>query len=158
MTSSKNDFWVGLFVLIGGAAILFLALQSANLLSLNFEKTYQVGTIAKGPNVRALPVADVGVEGDCRPTRAYQKDDGSWYALLDGRWVAVPPKTVLNELAPDGRSHISNVAPLLDAVWSALNRSVASVCASGSSLFGSSGGWPPFGEASVISAPASFST
>jgi hypothetical protein len=47
-----------------------------------------------------------GVEGDCRPTRAYQKDDGTWYALLDGRWVAVPPKAVLNELAPDGRSHI----------------------------------------------------
>lgn len=47
-----------------------------------------------------------GVEGDCRPTRAYQKDDGNWYALLDGRWVQVPPKVVLQQLAPDGRSHI----------------------------------------------------
>ena len=47
-----------------------------------------------------------GVEGDCRPTRAYQKDDGTWVALLDGRWVQVPPKVVLQELAPDGRSHI----------------------------------------------------
>ena len=42
MQSSKNDVWVGLFVLIGAAAILFLALQSANLLTLNFEKTYKV--------------------------------------------------------------------------------------------------------------------
>ena len=42
MSSSKNDFWVGLFVLIGGAALLFLALQSANLLSLSFEPTYKV--------------------------------------------------------------------------------------------------------------------
>jgi len=42
MQSSKNDVWVGLFVLIGAAAILFLALQSANLLSLNFEPTYRV--------------------------------------------------------------------------------------------------------------------
>ena len=42
MQTSKNDVWVGLFVLIGAAAILFLALQSANLLSLNFEKTYHV--------------------------------------------------------------------------------------------------------------------
>jgi phospholipid/cholesterol/gamma-HCH transport system substrate-binding protein len=42
MQSSKNDLWVGLFVLIGAAAILFLALQSANLLSLNFEPTYRV--------------------------------------------------------------------------------------------------------------------
>jgi len=42
MQRSKNDVWVGLFVLIGAAAILFLALQSANLLSLSFQKTYIV--------------------------------------------------------------------------------------------------------------------
>ena len=42
MQRSTNDIWVGLFVLIGGAALLFLALQSANLLSLNFQKTYNV--------------------------------------------------------------------------------------------------------------------
>ncbi len=42
MQRSKNDVWVGLFVLIGGAAILFLALQAANLLNLNFQSTYRV--------------------------------------------------------------------------------------------------------------------
>ncbi|MCY7308585.1 MAG: outer membrane lipid asymmetry maintenance protein MlaD [Rhodoferax sp.] len=42
MQKSKNDVWVGLFVLLGCAAILFLALQAANLLSLNFQKTYRV--------------------------------------------------------------------------------------------------------------------
>lgn len=42
MQRSKNDLWVGLFVLIGGAAILFLALKSANLLSLNFDTSYKV--------------------------------------------------------------------------------------------------------------------
>jgi len=47
-----------------------------------------------------------GVEGDCRPTRAYLNDDGQWYALLEGRWVVVPPRVVLKQLAPDGRSHI----------------------------------------------------
>ena len=47
-----------------------------------------------------------GIEGDCRPTRAYLNDDGKWYALLDGRWVPVPPRVVLQQLAPDGRSHI----------------------------------------------------
>src|SRR5262245_24883267 len=46
------------------------------------------------------------VNGDCRPTRAYVDDDGMWYALLDGRWVSVPPRVVLKQLAPDGRSHI----------------------------------------------------
>ena len=52
MQRSKNDVWVGLFVLIGAVAILFLALQSANLLSLNFQKTYTVTT--KFDNVGGL--------------------------------------------------------------------------------------------------------
>ncbi|MEJ8846537.1 outer membrane lipid asymmetry maintenance protein MlaD [Variovorax rhizosphaerae] len=42
MQRSNKDIWVGLFVLIGAAALLFLALQSANLLSVNFQKTYSV--------------------------------------------------------------------------------------------------------------------
>ena len=42
MQQSKNDIWVGMFVLIGAAALVFLALQAANLLSLNFQKGYPV--------------------------------------------------------------------------------------------------------------------
>ncbi len=42
MQRSKTDVWVGLFVLLGAAAILFLALKSANLLTLNFQSTYTV--------------------------------------------------------------------------------------------------------------------
>ncbi len=42
MQRSKNDVWVGLFVLIGAAAILFMALQAANLLNLSFQSTYRV--------------------------------------------------------------------------------------------------------------------
>ena len=42
MQRSKNDVWVGLFVLLGAAAILFLALKSANLLTLSFQSTYAV--------------------------------------------------------------------------------------------------------------------
>jgi phospholipid/cholesterol/gamma-HCH transport system substrate-binding protein len=52
MERSKSDVWVGLFVLIGGAAILFLALQSANLLSISFQPTYQV--VAKFDNIGGL--------------------------------------------------------------------------------------------------------
>ena len=42
MQKSKNDFWVGLFVMLGAAALVFLALQAANLLSLNFQSTYRI--------------------------------------------------------------------------------------------------------------------
>ena len=52
MQRSKNDVWVGLFVLLGAAAVLFLALQSANLLSLNFQSTYKV--TAKFDNIGGL--------------------------------------------------------------------------------------------------------
>ncbi|MBS7808372.1 outer membrane lipid asymmetry maintenance protein MlaD [Variovorax sp. PCZ-1] len=52
MQRSKNDVWVGLFVLIGAAAVLFLALKSANLLSFNFDSTYRV--IAKFDNIGGL--------------------------------------------------------------------------------------------------------
>jgi phospholipid/cholesterol/gamma-HCH transport system substrate-binding protein len=45
MQRSNNDIWVGLLVVIGTAAMLFLALQSANLLSLNFQKTYTVSAM-----------------------------------------------------------------------------------------------------------------
>jgi phospholipid/cholesterol/gamma-HCH transport system substrate-binding protein len=52
MEKSKNDVWVGLFVLLGAAAILFLALQSANLLSLSFQPTYKV--VARFDNIGGL--------------------------------------------------------------------------------------------------------
>jgi phospholipid/cholesterol/gamma-HCH transport system substrate-binding protein len=52
MDRSRNDVWVGLFVLVGAAAILFLALQSANLLSLSLQPTYRV--IAKFDNIGGL--------------------------------------------------------------------------------------------------------
>jgi len=52
MQRSKNDLWVGLFVLIGAAAIVFLALQAANLLTLSFQSTYRV--VAKFDNIGGL--------------------------------------------------------------------------------------------------------
>jgi phospholipid/cholesterol/gamma-HCH transport system substrate-binding protein len=52
MQRSNKDVWVGLFVLIGAAAILFLALQSANLLTLSFDHGYAV--TAKFDNIGGL--------------------------------------------------------------------------------------------------------
>jgi len=52
MERTKNDVWVGLFVLIGAGALVFLALQAANLLSLNFTATYRVS--ARFDNIGGL--------------------------------------------------------------------------------------------------------
>lgn len=63
MQASKHDLWVGLFVMIGAAAILFLALKAGNLLSLNFEDSYEVtarfdniGGLKKGAAVKSAGV------------------------------------------------------------------------------------------------------
>ncbi|MFY7905969.1 MAG: outer membrane lipid asymmetry maintenance protein MlaD [Burkholderiaceae bacterium] len=52
MKKSKNDVWVGLFVVLGALALLFLALKSANLLQMNFENTYRV--VARFDNIGGL--------------------------------------------------------------------------------------------------------
>lgn len=52
MQRSRNDVWVGLFVLLGAAAVLFLSLKAANLLSLNFESSYKV--VARFDNIGGL--------------------------------------------------------------------------------------------------------
>jgi phospholipid/cholesterol/gamma-HCH transport system substrate-binding protein len=52
MQRSKNDVWVGLFVLLGAVAVLFLALKAANLLTWSFEKTYTVN--ARFDNIGGL--------------------------------------------------------------------------------------------------------
>jgi phospholipid/cholesterol/gamma-HCH transport system substrate-binding protein len=52
MQASRHDAWVGFFVLLGGAALLFLALKAGNLLSLSFDDTYQVS--ARFDNIGGL--------------------------------------------------------------------------------------------------------
>jgi phospholipid/cholesterol/gamma-HCH transport system substrate-binding protein len=52
MQRSKNDVWVGLFVLIGLVAVFFLALKSANLLQYSWSKDYTV--TAKFDNIGGL--------------------------------------------------------------------------------------------------------
>lgn len=57
------DVWVGLFVLLGAAAVLFLALQVGNMSSLSFAETYAV--TGKFDNIGGLkpqaPVKSAGV-------------------------------------------------------------------------------------------------
>ena len=63
MEKRSTDIWVGLFVLIGAAALLFLALKAGNLLSLNFAPSYDV--TARFDNIGGLkadaPVKSAGV-------------------------------------------------------------------------------------------------
>jgi phospholipid/cholesterol/gamma-HCH transport system substrate-binding protein len=63
MPSDKSDFWVGLFVLLGFAALAFLALRAGNLSTFSFAPTYTL--TAAFDNVGGLkvgaPVKSAGV-------------------------------------------------------------------------------------------------
>jgi phospholipid/cholesterol/gamma-HCH transport system substrate-binding protein len=82
MQRKSLDVWVGLFVLLGAAALMFLALKAGNMSSLTFEKTYPV--ITTFDNIGGLkpraPVKSAGVVvgrvGDIR------FDDKTYQALV----------------------------------------------------------------------------
>jgi phospholipid/cholesterol/gamma-HCH transport system substrate-binding protein len=63
MQRKSLDLWVGIFVLLGAAALLFLSLKAGNMSSLSFDKTYAVTT--KFDNIGGLkpraPVKSAGV-------------------------------------------------------------------------------------------------
>ena len=83
MQKSRHDLWVGLFVVIGAVALLFLALKAGNLLSLSFEPVYRVS--ARFDNIGGLKaraaVKSAGVVVG-RVTRI-SFDDKSFQATVD---------------------------------------------------------------------------
>jgi phospholipid/cholesterol/gamma-HCH transport system substrate-binding protein len=82
MQRSKNDVWVGLFVLLGLAAVLFLALKSANLLQFSWSKDYvvtakfdNIGGLKRGAAVKSAGVVVGRVDN-------IQFDDDSYQAKV----------------------------------------------------------------------------
>ncbi len=63
MQRKSFDIWVGLFVLLGAIALMFLALKAGNMSSFSFEKTYTVSS--RFDNIGGLkpraPVKSAGV-------------------------------------------------------------------------------------------------
>ena len=63
MQNKSLDFWVGLFVLLGAAALLFLALRVGNMSSMSLSDTYVIS--AKFDNIGGLkpraPIKSAGV-------------------------------------------------------------------------------------------------
>jgi len=63
MQRKSLDIWVGLFVLLGAAALMFLALKAGNMSTFSFQKTYPV--LTKFDNIGGLkaraPVKSAGV-------------------------------------------------------------------------------------------------
>src|SRR5471032_194621 len=78
MQRKSLDVWVGLFVVLGVAALMFLALKAGNMSSLSFGKAYTV--TAKFDNVGSLrPQAPVKAAGG---VESIKFDDKTYQALV----------------------------------------------------------------------------
>lgn len=132
------DVWVGLFVLLGAAAILFLALQAGNMSSLSFSKTYAV--TGKFDNIGGLkpqaPVKSAGVvvgrvggitfddktyqamvRLDLNPSYKFPKDSSLKIltaGLLGEQYIGIEPGGDTNNLVDGDRINRTQSATVLE--------------------------------------------
>ena len=165
MGRSKNDIWVGLFVLIGLAALMFLALQSANLLSLNFQRGYRstanfdnIGGVKPKAAVRSAGVvvgrvARIGfdderfqarIELDMDPRFHFPKDSSLKIltsGLLGDQYIGIEPGADDKNLAPgDNVSATQSAVVLENLISQFLYNSAAGNASSGAGGKSSGGG------------------
>jgi phospholipid/cholesterol/gamma-HCH transport system substrate-binding protein len=142
MSRSKNDVWVGLFVLLGAVAVLFLALKSANLLQWSLEKDYLVtarfdnigglkpGAAVKSAGVVVGRVKAIEFDGEsfqARVTLAIQErhqfpKDSSLAILTSGllgeQYVGIAPGADENNLVAGDRIGSTQSAVVLEKLIS----------------------------------------
>ncbi|MFM8865822.1 MAG: outer membrane lipid asymmetry maintenance protein MlaD [Limnohabitans sp.] len=142
MSRSRNDVWVGLFVLLGALAVLFLALKSANLLQWSLEKDYLVsarfdnigglkpGAAVKSAGVVVGRVKAIEFDGEsfqARVTLAIQQrhqfpKDSSLAILTSGllgeQYVGIAPGADENNLAAGDRIGSTQSAVVLEKLIS----------------------------------------
>jgi phospholipid/cholesterol/gamma-HCH transport system substrate-binding protein len=135
------DVWVGLFVLLGAASLLFLALKAGNMSSVSFSKTYMVS--AKFDNIGGLkpqaPVKSAGVvvgrvgsigfddktyqafvRLDLQPEYKFPKDSSLKIltaGLLGEQYIGIEPGGDTKNLADGDRiAHTQSAAVLEDLI------------------------------------------
>lgn len=132
------DVWVGLFVLLGAAALLFLALQAGNMSSLSFAETYAV--TGKFDNIGGLkpqaPVKSAGVvvgrvgnitfddktyqamvRLDLDPTYKFPKDSSLKIltaGLLGEQYIGISPGSEMANLVDGDRINRTQSATVLE--------------------------------------------
>ena len=146
------DVWVGLFVILGLAALVFLALKAGNMSTISFEKTYAVN--AKFDNIGGLkpqaPVKSAGVvvgrvgniQFDDKTYQALvtlQLESGYKFpkdsslkiltaGLLGEQYIGIEPGGDLNNLANGDRIMSTQSATVLEDL---INRFIYSKAAEG---------------------------
>ncbi|WP_426395392.1 outer membrane lipid asymmetry maintenance protein MlaD [Ralstonia sp. R-29] len=169
MRKSLLDFWVGLFVLVGIVALLFLALKAGNMSAFSFAKSYQVKAAFDnigGLKVRA-PVKSAGVVVgrvsqilfddktyqatvvlDMDQRYQFPKDSSAKIltsGLLGEQYVGLEPGGDSAMLAGGSKITMTQSAVVLENLISQFLYSKAADAGAGSSNGGSAGGAKPAG-------------
>lgn len=142
MTREKTDFWVGLFVLLGAIALLFLALRAGNMSSFSFASTYQVqahfdnlgGLKVRAPvkssGVVVGRVAQVGFDNqrfqavvtlDLEEKYTFPTDSSASIltsGLLGEQYIGLTPGGEEKNLAQDGQIQYTQSAVVLEELIS----------------------------------------
>ncbi len=156
MSRSKNDVWVGLFVLLGAVAVLFLILKSVNLLQWSLDKDYLVtarfdnigglkpGAAVKSAGVVVGRVKAIEFDGEsfqARVTLAIQErhqfpKDSSLAILTSGllgeQYVGIAPGADENNLVAGDRIGSTQSAVVLEKLISQFLYNKAAEPAAGS--------------------------
>jgi phospholipid/cholesterol/gamma-HCH transport system substrate-binding protein len=138
MQRKSLDVWVGLFVVLGAAALLFLALKAGNMSTLSFGKTYEVtarfdniGGLKPGAPVKSAGVVvgrvdNIGLNGKTFQAEvrlkmqsgfAFPKDSSAKIltsGLLGEQYIGLEPGGDANNLAAGDRIAMTQSAIVLE--------------------------------------------
>ena len=138
MQRKSLDVWVGLFVVLGAAALLFLALKAGNMSSISFAKTYDVtarfdniGGLKPGAPVKSAGVVvgrvdNIGLNGKTFQAEvrlkmqsgyAFPKDSSAKIltsGLLGEQYIGLEPGGDTNNLAQGDRITMTQSAIVLE--------------------------------------------
>lgn len=138
MQRKSLDIWVGLFVVLGAAALLFLALKAGNMSTLSFAKTYDVtarfdniGGLKPGAPVKSAGVVvgrvdNIGLNGKTFQAEvrlkmqtgyAFPKDSSAKIltsGLLGEQYIGLEPGGDTNNLAAGDRITMTQSAIVLE--------------------------------------------
>ena len=138
MQRKSLDVWVGLFVVLGAAALLFLALKAGNMSTLSFGKTYDVtarfdniGGLKPGAPVKSAGVVvgrvdNIGLNGKSfqaevrirmQASYAFPKDSSAKIltsGLLGEQYIGLEPGGDTNNLAAGDRIAMTQSAIVLE--------------------------------------------
>src|SRR5260363_20216 len=119
MRKTTLDYWVGVFVVLGAIALLFLALKVGNMNAFSFSRTYPLELTFN--NIGSLkpraPVKSAGVRLDIDQRYQFPRDSSAKIltaGLLGEQYIGITPGSDEQMLPPGGTMTMTQSAIVLE--------------------------------------------